>query len=253
LLAIPAIALVFYFRKYPTTWKGVTVTLGIAFFILAFIMFLVIPYTVNLAGKYEILFVNSFGLPFNSGTLFYFIVLIGALVWSIRFTYQNKHTALNYIIGAVLLTLLAVFSWTTFLGLLIVAGVYYWYKSEPGRFNRNQVRSAANTVFLSIAFLLIGYSSFLLLVIRANTNTPINENDPSDAVSLLSYLNREQYGTWPVVYGQYYNAPPDSEDNGSDGTPFYVKDLKKGKYVMTDDRKNTIPKYDKRFCTIYVE
>ncbi len=251
LLAIPAIALVFYFRKYKTTWKGVVLTLAASFFILAFINFLVIPYTVNLAGKYEILFVNSFGLPFNSGTLFYFLVLIGSLVWSVRFTYQDKHSKLNYIIGGILLLLLSVFSWTTFIGLLIVVGIYYWYKSEPGRMNRNQVRSAANTVFLSIAFLLIGYSSFFMLVIRANTNTPINENDPSDAVSLLSYLNREQYGTWPIAYGQYYNAPQDKDDPYSDGTPFYVKDSKKGKYVMTDDRKNTIPNYDPRFCTIF--
>jgi len=251
LLAIPAIALVFYFRKYKTTWKGVVLTLGIAFFILSFIMFLVIPYTVNLAGKYEILFVNDFGLPFNSGTLFYFLILVGALVWSLRFTYQQKHSTLNYIVGGALLLLLSIFSWTTFLGLLVVVGIYYWYKSNPGRLNRSQVRSAANTVFMSIAFLLIGYSSFFLLVIRANTNTPINENDPSDAVSLLSYLNREQYGTWPIVYGQYYNAPQDKEDPYSDATPFYVKDTKKGKYIMTDDRKNTISNYDKRFCTIF--
>ena len=251
LLAIPAIALVFYFRKYKTTWKGVVLTLGVAFFILSFIMFLVIPYTVNLAGKYEILFVNSYGLPFNSGTLFYFLVLIGSLIWSIRFTYQDNHSTLNYIVGGVLLLLLSVFSWTTFLGLLVVVGAYFWYKSQPGRLNRSQVRAAANTVFMSIAFLLIGYSSFFLLVIRANTNTPINENDPSDAVSLLSYLNREQYGTWPIVYGQYYNAPQDKENPNSDGTPFYVKDTKKGKYVMTDDRKNTNPNYDSRFCTLF--
>jgi hypothetical protein len=251
LLAIPAIALVFYFRKYKTTWKGVAFTLGISFFILSFIMFLVIPYTVSLAGKYEILFVNSFGLPFNTGTLFYFLVLIGSLAWSIRFTYQSKHSKPEYIIGGVLMLLLAMFSWVTFFGSLLVAGAYYWYKNNPGRTNRNQVRSAANTVFLSIAFLLVGYSSFFLLVIRANTNTPINENDPSDAVSLLSYLNREQYGSWPIVYGQYYNAPNDRENPGLDGNPVYIKDVKKGKYIITDDKKSSIPNYDSRFCTIF--
>jgi len=251
LLAIPAISLVFYFRKYPTTWKGVLVTLGISFLILSFIMYLLIPYTVNLAGKYEITFVNDFGLPFNSGTLFYFVVLTGALAWSIRFTYRLKHNMVEYIIGAALLLLLAIFSWTTFIGLLIIAGIYYWYKSEPGRLGRDKVRTAANTAFLSVAFLLIGYSSFFLLVIRANTNTPINENDPSDAVSLLSYLNREQYGTWPIVYGQYYNAPLNEKDPYSDGTPFYVKDKKSGKYIMTDDRKNTDPNFDPKFCTLF--
>jgi len=176
---------------------------------------------------------------------------MGMLIWSIRFTYQTKHTTLNYIIGGALLLLLSIFSLTTFGGFILVVGVYYWYKSNPGRLNRSQVRSAANTVFMSIAFLLIGYSSFFMLVIRANTNTPINENDPSDAVSLLSYLNREQYGTWPIAYGQYYNAPQDKADPSDDATPFYVKDTKKGKYIMTDDRKNTIPNYDKSFCTLF--
>lgn len=251
LLAIPAIALVFYFRKYKTTWKGVLLTLGVSFAILSFIMFMVIPYTVSLAGKYEILFINSLGLPFNSGSVFYFLVLTGALVWGIRFTNQPKHSALNYSIGAVLLLLLAVFSWPTFVGLLLISGVYYWYKSNPGRLNRNQVRLAANTALLSIVFLLIGYSSFFLLVIRANANTPINENDPSDAVSLLAYLNREQYGTWPVMYGQYFNAPADRQNPASDGNPVYIKDVKKGRYIITDDKKNDIPNFDSRFCTLF--
>ena len=251
LLAIPAIALVFYFKKYKTTWKGVVLTLGISFFILSFIMFMVIPYTVSLAGKYEILFVNDFGLPFNTGTIFYFLVLIGALVWSIRFTYQAKHSRQEYIIGGILMLLLAVFSWTTFISLFVIAVVYYWYKSNPGVINRSMMRATANTAFMSIVFLLIGYSSFLLLVIRANTNTPINENDPSDAVSLLSYLNREQYGTWPIVYGQYYNAAQNQTSPPGDGTPLYVKDVKRAKYVITDDRKSTIPNYDPRFSTLF--
>ena len=251
LLAIPAIALVFYFRKYKTTWKGTLITLGISFFILAFIMFMVIPYTVSLASKYEITFVNDLGLPFNIGTIFYFLVLFGAIVWGIRFTYHYQHTKSEYALGATLLLLLSIFSWFTFLGFILVVGVYYWYKSDPGRINRTQIRTVGNTVFLSIAFLLIGYSSFFLLVIRANANAPINENDPSDAVSLLSYLNREQYGSWPIVYGQYYNAPLDPNNPYSDGTPIYIKDKKAGKYVITDTRKNTEPNYDKRFCTLF--
>ncbi len=251
LLAIPAIALVFYFRKYKTNWKGVVYTLGFSFLILSFIMFMVIPYTVSLAGKYEILFVNNFGLPFNTGTFFYFMVLVAALVWSIRFTFHSKHRKQDYIIGFILIIQLAVFSLVTFLCFLVIAGVYYWYKSNPGHINRTQVRATANTAFMSVTCLLIGYSSFFLLVIRANTNTPINENEPSDAVSLLSYLNREQYGTWPIVYGQYYNAPYDPENPASDGSPLYVKDVKKGKYIITDDRKNTIPNYDPRFCTLF--
>jgi hypothetical protein len=92
LLAIPAIALVFYYRKASkVSWKGIFLTLGISFFILAFIMFWIIPWTVNLAGQFEIKFVNDLGLPFNSGTIFYFILLFGLIVWGLRFTYRNTH------------------------------------------------------------------------------------------------------------------------------------------------------------------
>ena len=85
-----------------------------------------------------------------------------------------------------------------------------------------------NAVILSFMFILIGYSSFFMLVIRANANTPINENEPKDAISMLSYLKREQYGSWPLLYGPYYMAKP---YDVTDGTPIYYKDRKKGKYV----------------------
>lgn len=251
LLAIPAITLVFYFRKYKPTIKGTLISLGVSFVLLAIVMYVIIPYTVKLAGKYEITFVNDFGLPFNTGTLFYFIVLIGTLVWGIRFTYKVHHTKAEYAIGILLLLLLSIFSWGTMLVFLLVCGIYYWYKSDSGTISRTKMKVAANTALLSMAFILIGYSSFFLLVIRANANTPINENAPSDAVSLLSYLLREQYGSWPIFYGQYYNAPLDRQQPYKDGPPTYVKDEKQGKYIVTNDGKNSQPNYDKRFCTIF--
>jgi hypothetical protein len=87
-----------------------------------------------------------------------------------------------------------------------------------------------------------------MLVIRANANTPINENAPKDAISLLSYLNREQYGDWPILYGQYYNAPI---TDYKDGTPIYRKDTVTGTYIVIDDRKGTIPVFDPRFTTLF--
>ncbi|HNX44901.1 MAG TPA: DUF2723 domain-containing protein [Bacteroidales bacterium] len=252
LLTIPAIGLVIYFRKYKANWKGIVYTLIISFFVLAFIMWWLIPWTVALAGKYEIAFVNNLGLPFNTGTIFYFVLLIGTLVWGVRFTYRDNHTIAEYIVGGAMLLLLSIFSWISFLAFLAVVGAYLWYRqSSTAGSKRNQLRSLVNTGILSIAFMLIGYSSFFMLVIRANANTPINENDPSDAVSLLSYLNREQYGSWPIFYGQYYNAPLDPQHPMKDGSPIYVKDLKTGKYKITDDRKNSIYNYDKRFCTLF--
>ncbi|MCU0371553.1 MAG: DUF2723 domain-containing protein, partial [Bacteroidales bacterium] len=117
-----------------------------------------------------------------------------------------------------------------------------------GSFELFFYKNVLNTVILAFVFLLIGYSSFFILIIRSNANTPIDENSPEDAIGLLSYLNREQYGTYPLYYGQYYNAPV---TDYKDGSPVYVKDKAKGKYIITDDRKESEPVYDSRFETIF--
>lgn len=199
LLTIPAIALVVYFRKYKATTKGAIIALVLSIFALGLIMNVIIPWIVKLAGLSELLFVNSFGLPFNTGTIFYFAVLTGLIFWALRYTIQK--------------------------------GKLIW-----------------NTIVLSFTFILIGYSSFFMLVIRANANTPINENEPTNAISLLSYLNREQYGDWPLLYGPYYNAPL---VDYKDGTPVYHKDNERNKYVIIDHRKNSEPVFDSKFMTIF--
>jgi len=199
LLTIPALAFVIYFKKYKTSKLGIFLTLVISIIILAFVMYFVIPWIPELANRFELLFVNTFGLPFESGTIFYFAVLIGLIIW----------------------------------------GLYY---------SRKKAKPLLNTIILCFVFLLMGYSTYFMLVIRANANTPINENSPKDIIGLVAMLNREQYGTWPLVYGQYYNAPiVDWED----GSPVYQKDVKAGKYVIIDNRKSTIPVYDPRFSTIF--
>ena len=199
LLAIPAIAFVVYFKKYKPTGKGMLVTGLVSIILLFIIMSIIIPGIVRLSGSFELFFVNSLGLPFNSGTIVYFLLLIALIVWGLKYT-------------------------------------------------RARQKLIANTAILCFTFILIGYSSFFMLIIRSNADTPIDENSPEDAISLLSYLNREQYGDWPVLHGQYYNAPTiDSKD----GRPVYIKDRKKGKYVITDERKGTIPVYDPRFTTIF--
>lgn len=202
LLAIPAIAFILYFKKYPkVTRKGIISTAIISVLVLYLINFVIVPGVVSLAAKFELFFVNSIGLPFNTGTLIYFVVIIGALIYGIIWSQRKKKFILN-------------------------------------------------TIILSLTFILIGYSSFLMLVIRANANTPINENNPDDAISLLSYLNREQYGTWPIFSGPYYNAPTDPQNPADDGTPVYIRDNQKGKYIITDSRKNSITRYDSRFITL---
>jgi len=199
LLVIPATCMVYYYKKFKPTKLGMLITFIISILILAFVMFIIIPYVVELSGKFELLFVNSFGLPFNSGTIFYFALIIGLILWGLTYTRKNGKTVLN-------------------------------------------------TILLSFTFILIGYSSFVMLVIRANADTPINENAPKDAISLLSYLNREQYGDFPIFHGQYYNAPI---VDYADGKPYYQQDKKSGKYIVIDQRKGTIPVWDPRFTTLF--
>ena len=200
LLVIPGTCMVIYYKKKKEPTKlGMLLTFALSIIILAFVMFVIIPGTVQLSGKFELLFVNGFGMPFNTGTIFYFLLVIS----------------------------------------LIVFGLYY---------TRKKGQYILNTVLLGFTFILIGYSSFLMLVIRANANPPINENAPQDAVSLLSYLNREQYGDFPIFYGQYYSAPI---VDYKDGNPVYMKDVKSGKYIVIDERKGTQPVWDPRFTTLF--
>ena len=199
LLVIPATCMVYYYKKFKPTRVGMLLTFVLSIIILAFVMFIIIPSTVELSGKFELLFVNGFGLPFNTGTTIYFLLLISIIIW----------------------------------------GLYY---------TRKKGKTVLNTILLSFTFILIGYSSFLMLVIRANANPPINENAPKDAVSLLSYLNREQYGDFPIAHGQYWNAPI---VDYADGKPVYQKDEKSGKYIVIDERKGTKPVWDSRFTTLF--
>jgi len=202
LLAIPAITFVFYFKKYNPSVKGIIKASIAAIGLLVAVMYIIIPWVVKLSGKFELFFVNTVGLPFNVGTIIYFILLIAGIVFGLRYAKKKQKVILH-------------------------------------------------TAFLCFTFILIGYSTFLILVIRSNAKTPINENAPKNAIALLAYLNREQYGDWPIMYGQYYNAPMNPQAQWEDGNPAYARDDSKGKYVIIDKREKSIPTYDSRFCTIF--
>jgi len=198
LLAIPAIVLVYYFRKYPTTRNGVIIALAISMLLVAVIMFVLIPGIVIVAQWFELLFVNGLGLPYNTGVIIYFILLVAGIVWGLKYT--TKH-------GQVL----------------------------------------ANTAILGFMVLVIGYSSYAMIVIRSSANPPMDQNNPDNAFSLLSYLNREQYGSKPLFYGQYYNAPLNNENPYKKGSANYIE--RNGKYEISDYKQ--APNYDDRFNTIF--
>jgi len=203
LLTIPALVMIWYFRKnHRVTWKGILGALTVGVLLLGLVQDVLIPGIVKLAGKAELLFVNDFGMSFNSGIIAFFIAVIVILLGGIIFSIVKKHRVVN-------------------------------------------------VVFLSLTVLLLGYSSFLVIVIRANAGTPINENNPSNPVSLLSYLNREQYGDWPLFYGPQFNTPADAEQPWIDGNPVYVKDEKSGRYIVSDDRKGSETNYDERGCVLF--
>lgn len=186
LVTLPALGLIFYFKKYkPTTW-GIVSTLLISGVLILLINDLIIPGLPTIAGKFELFFVNSIGLPFGSGAAFFGILIIAGLIWGIRFTQRNAKPVLN-------------------------------------------------TLLLSSAFILIGYASYAIIVIRSNYDTPIDENDPSDVMSFVSYLKREQYGSRPLLYGQYFTAQLIDIKKGA---PEYRKG--KDKYEISDYKRELV-------------
>ena len=249
LLAIPAVALVYYFKKYEPTPKGGLITFVISLVLIGFILYGLIPEIVNLFAHTELFFVNSLGLPFTSGTVFFALLIIALLALGVRYTHLEHPDkklmrtlfALMVILG--ILILIASSSGGNLLfRFILIAAIGF------GVYMIREKKALMNTILISLTLLLIGYSTFLMIIIRSNADTPINENEPDDAVSLLSYLNREQYGRTPLWHGQYYNSPI---VDYADQEPIFEKNKKKGKYVITDDRKGTVPVYDSEFTTVF--
>ncbi|MGY6561102.1 MAG: protein O-mannosyl-transferase family [Luteibaculaceae bacterium] len=189
LLAIPAICFLYYFTRFKVTKKGLAYTLLVSVLILGFIQAIIIPGTVNLAGKFEKFFINTLALPFNTGLAVYVVSI-----------------------------------------LLIVGGAILYTQKKNWQI--------ANTAAVSIAVILLGYSTFFVILIRANANPPMNENDPSNVFSLLSYLNREQYGDRPLLYGQQWMAPVAETKQGN---PVYFKAW------VAERNKQTVKTFSDRF------
>ncbi len=247
LLVIPAICYIFYFKRYKADLKGFIICGVVSILILGGIQGGIIPGIAKLAADYELFFANSMGMGFTTGTVVFFLFLLGAITSTIVYTVNRKKT---YLYLAIALTaLLAIFGFASayfpggmFMRILIIGGAALALYLLREKF------VALSTISLSFAALLIGYSTFFVLVIRSQANPPMDENNPENAVTLLSYLQRKQYGDWPIGYGQYYNAPVDGY---IDDEPTYAKDPANGNYKMVDDGKNAIPKYKEEYCTIF--
>lgn len=192
-LAIPSIGLLYYFKTYKkTTIKNFLLANIVVITLLMLVYKFSLTYVLKLFGWSEVFFINSIGLPFNSGTIIMGLLFVAAFYFALRYTRKNDFRT-------------------------------------------------GNLVILCLMFLLLGFSSWLMLPIRANAKTVVNENDPADARSLLAYYNREQYpGVDSPFYGAYYSDTfaPAGEDR--DDRPKYEKDEKLGKYVIVNNYKGAI-------------
>ena len=201
LLVIPAIVMLYFFKTYKNiNLKTSAIATVFSVFVLILVFKFIFPFTLKFFSASELFFVNSIGLPFNSGSIIAAIILVALFFFGLKFT-------------------------------------------------RKKNKLTANTLILSLLFIVIGFSSWMMLPIRANANTTINENNPSSARELLAYYEREQYGDANVFYDTYYsNKYSDERDRDKptrDDKPKYEKKVVKGKdkYVIVNVYKDVLPNY----------
>ena len=194
LLTIPSIGFLYYFKNYKNvTIKSFIIANVVVVAVLLFIFKLLLPLTMTFFGATEVFMVNSFGLPFDSGTIFATLVIIAVFYFGLNYTVKKQKPVLN-------------------------------------------------TLLLCVLFILIGFSTWMMLPIRANAKTPINENNPSDAREVLAYYNREQYGEQKLFYGPQFSdvfAGLDEDNPYSDGKPNYERDYTKKEYIIVNNFKKS--------------
>jgi hypothetical protein len=233
LLVIPAIGLVIYFRRVKNvTTKGTLLTFLASVVALAFVLWGVIQYTVKGAAFSDLLFVNTLGMGFGSGAVVFFILLIITIVAGIYYTINPVKPAI--ILAAVCFVLILGIS-GGIIGLIISVAVLalleYVVKIREKRF-------ALNSFLICLLFILFGYSSFVMIVVRAKANPNLNNSDPENAFALNGYLNRDQYGDTPLLYGQFFDSEATAQTEGAN-----IYRRGQTKYEVAGKKLNTV--YDR--------
>ena len=223
LLCLPAIVLVYYYKKYPTDdpkrdLKGSLFALFISVVILAAVLYGVVPGIVQVGGWFELFFVNVLGCPFNTGEIVYIFLLIATIIWAIWETYQNKKEARQNAAFLLAVGMLGIpfygHGWSAALIGIIVL-ILMWLVLQYKKNGKTLVTARIkNTSLLCMLMLMIGYSSYALIVIRSAANPPMDQNSPEDIFTLGEYLGREQYGQRPLFYGQAYTSQVALEKDG---------------------------------------
>ena len=243
LLTIPAIVLVYYFKKYQPSTKGIISAMLISVGILAFVLYGLIPGFVEISCWFELLFVNKLGMSFNSGWAVHIVLTIAALSWAIYETHIAKNKlrmAISFILAVSVIGIpfLRANAWIGIVVILAMIGFFYYKRL-------NVSSRILNTAIVMATVMLIGYSSYTVIVIRSAANPPMDQNSPDNVFALKYFLNREQYGDTPLLYGSVYNAPVKYKQEGSICIPME----KKGKASYSPKPKSSPDEKDEYIVT----
>ena len=213
LLCLPAIVLVYYYKKVPNAnGKGSLLALAGSMVLVAAVLYGIVPGVVKVGGWFELLFVNSLGMPFNSGVIVYIALLAAAIIWGIYESYNEKSRTRMNLSFLLTIAMLGIPFYghgagAVIIGILVLGALalYLFYASKLNAKIRMSARTM-NTALLCTMMIMVGYSSYALIVIRSVANTPMDQNSPEDIFTLGEYLGREQYGTRPLFYGPAYST-----------------------------------------------
>ena len=249
LLCLPAIGLVYYYRKFPdANLKGSLVALGISVVILAAVLYGVVPGIITVGGWFELFFVNTLGMPFNTGEIIYIFLLVACVIWAVYETQTQKHSlTVQNIAFLIAVGMLGIpfygYGWSAFIiGIIVLAILWFVLKLSKDKLPLITAR-AKNTALLCMLMLMIGYSTYALIVIRSSANPPMDQNSPEDIFTLGDYLGRDQYGQRPLFYGQAYTSQVALEVEGNICKPV----MSKGKPVYQRKEKASADEKDSYF------
>ena len=249
LLCVPAIVLVYYYRRFPdANLKGSLIALAVSVVILAAVLYGVVPGIITVGGWFELFFVNTLGMPFNTGEIIYIILLVSCVIWAVYETQTQKHSLtiqnLAFLLSVGMLGIpFYGWGWSAFLiGVVVLVALWFLLKYT----HEKQLLITArmkNTMLLCMLMLMIGYSSYALIVIRSSANPPMDQNSPEDIFTLGDYLGREQYGQRPLFYGPAYTSQVALEQDGNYCKPV----MSKGKPVYQRKEKASADEKDSYF------
>ena len=261
LLCLPAIVLVYCYRRFPNIeLKGSLIALLVSFVLVAAVLYGVIPGIVTVGGWFELLFVNVLGLPFNTGLVIYIALLVASTLWAIYESYVGRNRKLENISTLLASSLIGIpfigYGWRAVVCGIVILAIVWWLFNRKKIVEKKPVYLVSshlkNTVLLCMLMLMIGYSSYALIVIRSVANPPMDQNSPEDIFTLGSYLSRDQYGSYPLLYGQAYTSQVALEQDGdmckpkmTEGAPIYSRKEKASKdekdsYFIVSHRNNYI-------------